>query len=86
MNYQTIKAHLESAHALLIESGEELDLRELGAFPAAIKSKDWRGATAILEECGASANCVAQFWVELLAAARELELPRYVARIEQRIG
>lgn len=85
MNYQTIKSHLENAHSILIESGEELDLREMGAFPAAIKSKDWRGATAILEECGASANCDAQFWVELLAAAKELELPRYVARIEKRV-
>lgn len=86
MNYQTIKTHLESAHSILIETGEELDLRELGSFPAAIARKDWRGATAILEECGASANCDARFWVELLAAARELELPRYVARIEKRVG
>ncbi len=86
MNYQTIKTHLESAHSILIESGEELDLHELGSFPAAIARKDFRMATAILEECGASANCDASFWVELLAAARELELPRYVARIEKRLG
>ena len=85
MNYQTIKTHLENAHSILIETGEELDLREMGAFPAAIKGKDWRGATAILEECGASANCDPAFWSELLKAARELELPRYVARIEKRV-
>lgn len=85
MNYQTIKTHLEAAHAVLIETGEELDLHELGSFPAAIARKDWRGATAVLEECGAAANCEASFWVELLAAARELELPRYIARIEKRV-
>ena len=86
MNYQIIQTHLENAHSILIETGEELDLHELGSFPAAIARKDWRGATAILEECGASANCSADFWRELLVAARELGLPRYVARIEKRIG
>lgn len=85
MNYQTIKTHLERAHSILIQSGEELDLHELGSFPAALARKDWRGATAILEECGASAGCGADFWRELLAAARALELPRYVARIEMRL-
>ncbi len=86
MNYQTVKTHLESAHSILIASGEELDLHELGSFPAAIARKDFRHATAILEECGASANCEADFWRELLLAARELELPRYIARIEKRVG
>ncbi len=86
MNYQSIKTHLESAHSILIETGEELDLHELGSFPAAIARKDWRMATAILEECGASANCEGEFWRDLLLAARELELPRYIARIEKRVA
>lgn len=85
MNYDRIKHHLERAHSILIESGEELDLHELGAFPAALARKDWRGATAILEECGASANCDAAFWREMLLVARELGLPRYVARFEARV-
>ena len=86
MNYQSIQTHLERAHSILIETGEELDLHELGAFPAALARKDFRGATAILEECGASAQCSADFWIPLLAAARELGLPRYVARLEKRVN
>ena len=82
MNYQTIKTHLEAAHAILVETGEHLDLHELNAFPAALTRKDWRMATAILEECGAATAVNPSFWRELLGAAQGLELPRYVARIE----
>ena len=85
MNYDSIKTRLEKAHSILILTGEELDLHDLGFFPAAIKKKDWRGALSCLEECGASARCAPEFWIELLEAARELELPRYVTRIEKRI-
>lgn len=83
MNYQTIQSHLERAHAILIETGEDLDLHELGAFSPAIKRKDWRMATAILEECGSATAVDATFWRELLEAARELEIPRAVGRIEK---
>lgn len=86
MNYQTIKTHLEAAHAILIRTGDELDLQNLGLYGASISRKDWRTALSALEETGASADCDAEFWVELLAAARELELPRYIARIEKRVG
>lgn len=86
MNYQTIKTHLEAAHSVLIASGEELDVHELGAFPAAIARKDWCAALGVLEECGAATHCDPQFWRELLSVARELELPRYVARLEKRVG
>ncbi len=82
MNYHHIKTHLEAAHAILIETGEHLDLHELNAFPSAITRKDWRMATAILEECGAATAVSPAFWRELLDAAKGLELPRYVARIE----
>ena len=83
MNYATIKSHLEKAHSILISSGEDLDLRELGAFNPAIARKDWRMATAILEECGSATTVDASFWRELLSAARQLELPRAVERIEK---
>ena len=86
MNYQTIKSHLEAAHRILIHSANELDLHNLAVYSAAIARKDWRTAISALEETGASGDCDASFWVELLAAARELELPRYVARIEKRVG
>ena len=82
MNYATIKTHLEAAHSILVATGEHLDLHELNAFPAALTRKDWRMAAAILEECGAATAVNPSFWRELLGAARELELPRYVARIE----
>jgi hypothetical protein len=85
MNYDSIKTRLEKAHSILIQTGEELDLYDLGFFPAAIKKKDWRGALSCLEECGVSANCDSEFWIELLDAAKELELPRYVTRIQKRI-
>ena len=85
MNYQTVKTRLENAHSILIETGQDLDLHELGAFPRALKGKDWRGALAILEECGAATVVADEFWRKLLEAARELELPRYVARIEKRV-
>lgn len=85
MNYQTVKTHLETAHALLIRTGTDLDLHDLGFFPAAIAKKDWRGAIGVLEECGSATDCDIEFWRELLLAARELELPRYVARIEKRL-
>jgi len=85
MNYQTIKTHLERAHSILIATGRDLDLHELGAFSPSIKRKDWRMATAILEECGGATDVADEFWGELLLAARELELPRYVARIEKRV-
>lgn len=83
MNYQSIQSHLESAHSILISTGEDLDLHELGAFNPAIARKDWRMATAILEECGSATTVDAQFWRELLVAARELELPRVVERLEK---
>ncbi len=83
MNYQTIQNHLEAAHSILISTGEDLDLHELGAFNPAIKRKDWRMATAILEECGSATSVDAEFWRELLGAARELEIPRAIARIEK---
>jgi hypothetical protein len=83
MNYQTVQAHLEEAHAILIRTGEHLDLHELGAFSPALKRKDWRMATAILEECGSATSVDVSFWRELLEAARELELPRAVGRIEK---
>lgn len=85
MNYQTVKTHLERAHAILISTGQDLDLHELGAFSPAIKRKDWRMATAILEECGSATSVNDEFWRELLSAARELELPRYIARIEKQL-
>ena len=85
MNYDTIKSHLERAHSILVATGEDLDLHELGAFNPSIKSKDWRMATAILEECGAATAVDPDFWRELLGAARELELPRYIARIEKHL-
>ena len=85
MNYDTVKTHLENAHRVLIHTGEDLDLHELGAFNPAIKRKDWRMATAILEECGAATPVDGEFWRELLGAARELELPRYVERIERQL-
>ena len=85
MNYQTIQTHLEQAHAILIRTGEHLDLHELGAFSPALKRKDWRMATAILEECGGATEVDSGFWCELLLVARELELPRYVARIEKQL-
>lgn len=83
MNYDSIKTHLEAAHRILIRTGEELDLQNLAVYSAALKRKDWRTAISALEETGASADCDGAFWGELLAAARELELPRYVARIEK---
>ncbi len=85
MNYDNIRTHLENAHRVLIHTGEDLDLHELGAFNPAIKRKDWRMATAILEECGAATSVETAFWRELLVAARELELPRYIERIEKRL-
>ena len=85
MNYDTIKTHLENAHRVLIHTGEDLDLHELGAFNPALKRKDWRMATAILEECGAATSVDGDFWRELLGAARELELPRYIERIEKQL-
>jgi len=83
MNYETVQSHLERAHAILIATGRDLDLHELGAFIPAIKRKDWRMATAILEGCGGATDVNGEFWRELLVAAKELELPRYVARIEK---
>lgn len=85
MNYDTVKNHLENAHRVLIHTGEDLDLHELGAFNPAIKRKDWRMAAAILEECGAATSVDTEFWRELLVAARELELPRYIERIEKHL-
>lgn len=85
MNYATIKTHLEAAHALLIETGHDLDLHELGAFSPTLNRKDFRMATAILEECGSATAVSSAFWRELLGAARELELPRYVERIEKQL-
>ena len=85
MNYQTIKTHLERAHAILIESGHDLDLHELGAFSPTLSRKEFRMATAILEECGAATSVHVEFWRELLEAARELELPRYIERIEKQL-
>jgi hypothetical protein len=86
MNYDSIKTHLENAHRILIRTGDELDLQNLAVYSASLGRKDWRTAISALEECGASADCDAEFWVELLNAARELELPRYVARIEKWVG
>lgn len=84
MNYETIKTHIEEAHRILIHSAEDLDLHNLGEYNVCLKRKDWRGALGALEECGASAtSCEPQFWVEMLAAAKELELPRYCARFEK---
>ena len=83
MNYQTIQNHLEAAHAILIQTGEDLDLHELGAFNPAIKRKDFRTATAVLEECGSATSVDATFWRELLGAARELDIPRAISRIEK---
>ncbi len=85
MNYDTIKNHLERAHSILVATGEDLDLHELGAFNPSIARKDWRMATAVLEECGAATAVDPDFWRELLAVARELELPRYVGRIEKHL-
>ncbi|HEX8463743.1 MAG TPA: hypothetical protein VF627_03925 [Abditibacterium sp.] len=85
MNYQTVKTHLEAAHRILIHSAQELDLHNLGDYSACLKRKDWRGALGALEECGSSTECDAAFWREMLGAARELELPRYVARFEARV-
>lgn len=85
MNYETVKTHLERAHAILIATGRDLDTHELGAFSPALKGKDWRMATAILEECGGATEVDSGFWSELLLVARELELPRYVARIEKQL-
>lgn len=85
MNYRHIQARLERAHSILIATGEDLDLHELGAFNPAIARKDWRHATAVLEECGAATAVDSGFWSELLIVARELELPRYVGRIEKHL-
>jgi hypothetical protein len=85
MNYESIKSHLESAHRVLIHSGEELDLQNLAVYASSMSRKDWRTAISCLEETGASAMPDQEFWRELLEAARELELPRYQARIEKQL-
>lgn len=85
MNYETVKTYLENAHRVLIHSGEDLDLQDLAFFDGALKRKDWRGALGALEECGAATPVDAEFWRELMGAARELELPRYQERIEKQL-
>ncbi|BCM93468.1 hypothetical protein IAD21_05359 [Abditibacteriota bacterium] len=85
MNYDTVKTHLENAHRVLIHSGEDLDLQDLAFFDGALKRKEWRAALSALEECGAATPVNADFWREMLNAARELDLPRYQARIEKQL-
>ncbi|RYX84305.1 hypothetical protein EON83_10340 [bacterium] len=85
MNYDSIKSHLENAHRVLIHTGEDLDLQNLAFFDGALKRKDWRAALSALEECGAATPVEPDFWHEMLSAARELELPRYQARIEKQL-
>lgn len=85
MNYDSVKTHLEAAHSILIRTGEELDLQNLSYFASFLKAKDWRGALSALEECGAATDCDAEFWREMLVVAHELELPRFQARIEERV-
>lgn len=86
MNYDTIKNHLEAAHSILINTGDELDLHNLALYGTSMNKKDWRTAISALEETGASADCPPEFWREMLEAARELELPRYQTRIEKQLG
>ncbi|RYG70770.1 hypothetical protein EON80_06940 [bacterium] len=86
MNYDSIKSRLETAHSILINSGDELDLQNLAVYASSMGRKDWRTAISCLEETGASAMPDPAFWRELLEAAKELELPRYQARIEKQLG